>query len=443
MVIENAEQVRAVLIEKEVANNPFLKELHSRGVISNLTPGTAALLNSETVTGYCGFDPTARSLHVGSFLLIMALARLQRYGHRPLAIVGGGTGLIGDPSGKTKERNLLTEEQVAENLEGIRQQLSQFLDFQCKGNPATIVNNADWLCSERLLDFMRDVGKYISVNDLMKKESVKKRLEKEEGLSLTEFIYGPLQAYDFLILFDRYGCRLQLGGSDQTGNIFLGIDLIRRLRSVQAHGLVLPLIENSNGVKFGKTESGTIWLSPELTSPYKFYQFFFNTDDRDVGRYLRYFTWLDQTQIAELDDATMSRPGEREAQRRLATEVTKLVHGTTETAKAVRASNVLFGEEIGNLAAGDVSEIFSDVPTTSLPADWLDGARTVIDLAVVSQLTPSRGEARRLIQAGGFYVNNRRMTDPATRVTAQLTIEGRYIVLRKGARQYLLITLQE
>ena len=324
-------------------------EFKWRGMIHEATPDLHKVLAEEKLTAYIGFDPSAASLHVGSLLPIMGLARLQRFGHSPIAIAGGGTGLIGDPSGKTKERQLLTHEQVEENLAGIKEQLSRFLDFDAAENPARIVNNADWLGPISMMEFLRDVGKYFTVNNLLAKEAIRRRLDSEEGISFTEFSYPLLQAYDYLVLHDRHGCTLQMGGSDQWGNIIAGIDLIRRLRSARAHGLVFPLVTTTAGVKFGKTEAGAVWLDANLTSPYRFYQFWLNTDDRDAITYLKFFTWLSQAEISELEESVRTEPEKRKAQKELARHVTALVHGETALEKALRASEVLFGKEISGL----------------------------------------------------------------------------------------------
>src|ERR1044072_5165841 len=302
-------------------------EYEWRGMLYEATPELRSVLAKEKVTAYIGFDPSAASLHVGSLLPIMGLARLQRFGHTPIAIAGGGTGLIGGPSGNTKERLLLTHEQVEQNLIGIKQQLSHFLDFDAKENPARIVNNYDWLGPITMTEFLRAVGKHFTVNNLLGKEAISRRLESEEGISYTEFTYPLLQAYDFLVLHDRYKCTLQMGGSDQWGNILAGTDLIRRLRGARAHGLVFPLVTTSAGVKFGKTEAGAVWLDPKLTSPYRFYQFWLNTDDRDVITYLKFFTWLSKDEIDQLEQSVKSAPDKREAQRLLAREVTAMLHG--------------------------------------------------------------------------------------------------------------------
>jgi len=394
------------------------------------------------VTAYIGFDPTASSLHVGSLLTVMGLARLQRFGHTPIAIVGGGTGMIGDPSGKAQERLLLSREQIEENVAGIRQQLSRFLDFEAAGNAARIVNNAEWLASFDLLGFLRDTGKYFTVNYILQKESVNRRLESEEGISYTEFSYLLLQARDFVELFDRYGCTLQMGGSDQWGNITAGIDLIRKLRARKAHGLVWPLLMTASGSKFGKTETGTVWLDPARTSPFKFYQFWLNTDDRDVVTYLKYFTYLDRSAVDALEATTKSEPEKREAQRVLAREVTARVHGADQVTRAEQASTVVFSEDIATLDADDVLAVFDDVPSTELPGETFDGDGIgIVDLVARVQLAPSKGEARRLVQSGGVYVNNRRIADPHARIMRKQAVGGRLFLLRKGQKQNHLVRL--
>src|SRR5437667_3232408 len=348
-------------------------EFEWRGMITEATPDLRDVLAKEKLTAYIGFDPSASSLHVGSLLPVMGLARLQRFGHEPIAIAGGGTGLIGDPSGKTKERQLLTHEQVEENLIGIKEQLSHFLDFDAKENPARIVNNADWLGPITMMEFLRDVGKHFTVNNLLGKEAINRRLETDEGISFTEISYPLLQAYDYLVLYDRHQCTLQMGGSDQWGNILAGIDLIRRLRGAKTHGLVFPLVTTSSGVKFGKTEAGAVWLDPKLTSPYRFYQFWLNTDDRDVITYLKFFTWLTKEEIGELDNSLQGEPEKRRAQRELAHRVTAMLHGETELTKAERASEVLLGTEISGLSVADVFDILADVPSTEIDKSKLVG----------------------------------------------------------------------
>ncbi len=419
-------------------------EFEWRGLLFDATPELKDVLATESVTAYIGFDPTASSLHVGSLLPIMGLARLQKFGHSPIALVGGGTGLIGDPSGKTAERQLLDAEQVQINLEGIRAQLAQFLDFDRASNPAEILNNLDWLGELHLIDFLRDVGKYFTVNYMLSKESVKRRIQSDDGISYTEFTYMMLQAYDFLALHRLKKCTLQMGGSDQWGNILAGTDLIRKADSAKAHGLVFPLVTNSSGTKFGKTESGTVWLDPERTSPYKFYQFWMNTDDRDVINYLKYFTWLTRPEIEAFEKEVEENPGARAAQKELALRVTTLVHGAEAYEKALSASQVLFGGAIDSLSVSDLKDIFEDVPSTSLSAETFEGEGIgVLNLCTETGLTASNGEARRLIRSGGLFINSIRMEDENQSIQAHDLIEGQLLVLRKGKRNYHLVQLGE
>jgi tyrosyl-tRNA synthetase len=417
-------------------------ELKWRGMVYDATEGLADLLAKEPVTAYIGFDPTASSLHVGSLLTVMGLARLQRFGHTPIAIVGGGTGMIGDPSGKSQERVLLDADQIAINVAGIREQLERFLDFGASRNAARIVNNADWLGTIDLLSFLRDAGKHFTVNYMLQKESVSRRLESEDGISFTEFSYLVLQAYDFLELFDRYGCVLQMGGSDQWGNITAGIDLIRKLRATKAHGLVWPLMKTASGTKFGKTEAGTIWLDPGRTSPFEFYQFWLNVDDRDVVAYLKCFTFLDESAVEALAAVTSDSPEKREGQRVLAREVTTLVHGVEQVARAERASSVLFSEDISSLSVDDLLAVFADVPSTEIASSELGGGGLgIVDLIARVHLAPSKSEARRLVQSGGVYLNNRRAADLQARIVVADAIGGQLLLLRKGAKEQHLIRL--
>lgn len=416
------------------------EELQWRGMLYDATEGIEELLEKSKITGYIGFDPTAASLHVGSLLPIMGLVRLQRHGHTPIALAGGGTGLIGDPSGKTVERQLLTPGKLAENLAGIRGQLAHFLDFESKSNPALLLNNADWLTTISMVDFLRDIGKHFTVNYMLAKESVKQRYERGDGISFTEFSYMLLQSYDFLELYDRHHCVLQMGGSDQWGNIVAGTELIRKLRGARGYGLVFPLVTSSSGVKFGKTEAGAVWLDPQLTSPFRFYQFWFNTEDQDVVKYLKFFTLLEREEIAELEESVRLAPEKRQAQRRLAQEVTRLVHGDFQLQRALQATQVLFGGEIAGLSASDVLDIFADVPSHDLPDTLLAGeGLTLIDAVVTCGYAPSKGAARRLIESGGIYVNNRRVVDTQAKLEATTLIEGQYLILRKGARDYHLM----
>lgn len=422
-----------------MASNVF-DEFEWRELLYDATPDLRKILSEESLTAYIGFDPTASSLHVGSLVPVMGLARLQRFGHTPIAIVGGGTGLIGDPSGRTAERLLLDSAQVQENLEGIRGQLERFLDFESKSNAAQIVNNLEWLGSIRMIDFLRDVGKYFTVNYMLSKESVKRRMEAEDGISYTEFTYMMLQAYDYLELYDRYDCTLQLGGSDQWGNIVAGADLIRRLRGKRAHGFVFPLVTNAAGTKFGKTEAGNIWLDPERTSPYRFYQYWLNADDRDVIKYLKYFTWFSKEEIDEFASSLAENPEKRVAQYALADAVTELVHGESEVSRAQQASRVMFGEAMDSLSVDDILDVFEDVPSSDLDRGKFDGEGLgILDLLADSGLTASKGEARRLVRSGGAYLNNIRQTDEHARVALDDLIEGKLIVLRKGQKNYRVV----
>jgi len=410
-----------------------------RGLIYDETEAVRDLLAREKVTVYIGFDPTAASLHVGSLLPILALARFQRFGHAPIALVGGGTGLIGDPSGKTAERQLLTMERVEANVEGIRQQLARFLDFERTAAPARLINNAEWLTKLGAIDFMRDVGKHFSVNALLAKESVKRRIDSEEGISYTEFSYALLQAYDYLVLYDRFKCTLQLGGSDQWGNITAGMDLIRRVRGGKAYGLVVPLITTASGTKFGKTEAGAVWLDAQLTRPYDFYQFWINTDDRDAVRYLKFFTFLPAERIVELEAAGAREPEKRHAQRELAREVTRLVHGDEALREAEAATEKLFAGSIREMSVPELLLVFPNVPSSTtayVPEGW-----PIVDLLTSTGVTSSKSEATRLIRGGGIYVNDERVSDERLRLTPDEAIDGQLFVVRKGKKDNFLIRI--
>lgn len=416
------------------------EDLSWRGMVHSHVDGVQDMLAREKVTVYNGFDATADSLHIGHLVPLLALARLQRYGHYPIALAGGGTSMIGDPSGKSAERQLLTRDQVNANVDCIKQQLAHFLDFESKTNPARVLNNADWLMDFNLISFLRDVGKYFTVNYMMTKDSVRNRLEREDGISFTEFSYMLLQSYDFLHLYEAEGCRLQTGGSDQWGNITAGVELIRRVKGQSAYGMVYPLITKSDGTKFGKTESGSVWLSAERTSPYRFYQFWLNTDDRDVAAYLKYFTFLPQNEIAELESYVQERPEQREAQRRLAQEMTGIVHGQSGLSSAEQASQVLFGGEVSGLSAAEIEDIFADVPSSTLDKERLSGeGLSLIDLLTDSGVVKSKGEARRAISEGGVYLNNHRVSEAAQTVSLNDLMQGHFIILRRGKKNYHLI----
>lgn len=422
-----------------MSTNVF-EEFRWRGLVYDHTEAVPELLAKEKITVYNGFDPTADSLHIGNLVAMMGLARLQRFGHTPIALAGGGTGMVGDPSGKTNERQLLSLDVIRANVEAIQVELASVLDFEIKSNPARIVNNADWLAPVSLMEFLRDVGKFFTVNYMVSKDSVKSRLEREDGISFTEFSYMLLQAYDFKHLYENFNCVMQAGGSDQWGNITAGVELIRRMKAQKAHGLVYPLITKADGTKFGKTESGTVWLSAKKTSPYRFYQFWFNADDADVVSYLKIFTWLTRAEIAELETAVLEKPEQREAQRTLARLVTGMIHGETAVSKAEQAAKVLFGGELTGLDADDIQDIFAEVPSSELAKTQLEGdGLPVVDLLIACGFANSKGDARRAIQGGGIYLNNHRVTEVGQTALLSQAVDGRFLVLRKGRKEYHLV----
>ena len=414
-------------------------ELAWRGLVYESTEGLPDVLAREKVTLYIWFDPTAASLHVGSLLPMMALARMQRFGHSPIAIVGGGTGMIGDPSGKTAERQLLTVEQIDANLAGIRAQLAKVLDFDAASNAARIVNNADWLRKLNLLDFLRDTGKHFTVNYMLAKDSVKNRMET--GISYTEFTYMLIQAYDFWHLWKTERCELQVGGSDQWGNITAGTELISRREGASAHGLVLPLLTTSTGAKFGKSEEGAIYLDPQKTSPYRFFQFWLNSDDRDVPRWLRYFTFFPMEEVRALVAEHERDPGKRGAQRRLAEEMTTRVHGAAALKSVVDASQILFGGAELRAAGAEVFEVLArEIPTARVPRAELTGL-SVLDGLVRVGLASSRGDAKRGIQGKGFTVNGE-VPAPEKALAEGDLLHGRYVMLQKGKRNHALLVAE-
>lgn len=412
----------------------ILQDLEYRGLIHQVTDreGLEKQLDAGPVVLYVGFDPTADSLHIGSLLPILTLKRFQRAGHIPIALVGGGTGLIGDPSGRTSERSLNPRDIVEQWTESIKAQLSRFLDFDGVSNPARIVNNYDWLAPLNVIEFLRDIGKNFTLNYMLAKESVDSRLSK--GISFTEFSYMILQAYDFMQLHKELNCTLQIGGSDQWGNITAGLELIGRTMGSQAYGLTLPLITKSDGTKFGKTAEGAIWLDAAKTTPYQFYQFWFNTDDRDVIRFLKYFTFLSPEEIALLEKEVAEHPEKREAQRVLAKEVTKLVHGEEAVNSSIRISRALFDGNLQELSAEEIEEAFQDVPSTTVEQADIG----LIDLLIAVQAAPSRRQARQDIESGAVYVNGERTTDAGRTLTQADRLGGRYIVIRRGKKNYYL-----
>ncbi|MGD2069208.1 MAG: tyrosine--tRNA ligase [Gemmatimonadota bacterium] len=421
--------------------NDVIEVLRWRGLLRDATDGAVEHLAGAPRTIYVGFDPTGSSLHVGHLLPVMGLVHLQRAGHHPIALVGGGTGLVGDPSGRDAERLLLTRDEVFANAESIHRQLEQFLDFDAPANPARMRNNLEWLGEIRMVDFLRDVGKHFSVNAMLRKESVRRRLEQDEGgISFTEFAYQLMQAYDFLELFRREGCTAQLGGSDQWGNITAGIDLVRRTAGAEAFGVTFPLITTSTGQKFGKSEGNAVWLDAERTSPFRFYQYWINASDEDALRYLRFFTLLPRDEIEGLDEATRDEPFRRAAQKALAEDVTRRVHGESGLERALRATDALFGGEVTGLSGDEIADIFADVPSSDVPLEALSGGgKEVVELLDETGLASSRGDAKRSIQGGGIYVNSRRVEDIDERVGAEQAIEGRYLVLRKGKKSHHLV----
>ena len=404
------------------------------------TETLGAALGAGRVTAYCGFDPTAPSLHVGNLVPVMTLAHLQRAGHRPIALVGGGTGMIGDPSGKTAERQLNTPDVVRENSEAIREQLSRFLDFSPGKTGALMRDNAEWLLPLKAVEFMRDVGKHFTVNYMMQKDSVKSRLDG--GISYTEFSYMLLQAYDYLQLHRREECTLQIGGSDQWGNITAGIELIRRVDGHDAHALTMPLVTTATGTKFGKTEAGAVFLDAKRTSPYQFYQYWVNADDRDTSKFLRLFTLRSPEEIGALERAIAERPAAREAQQALARDVTERVHGVEASRAAVEVSALLFGKgEASGLSAPALAALAAEVPFAEIAAP-ANEEFDVLDLFVTAQLAASKGAARRLLEQGGLAVNGRKLGADERAVAASAMLAGGHLLLKKGARDYALVRVR-
>ena len=413
----------------------LLAELEWRGFLHHTTKDLAAHLATGRRTLYCGFDPTAPSFQVGNLMPLMLLRHFQLAGHRPIVLMGGGTGLIGDPSGKQSERPLLSEEQIRENVRRQRDQLVRLFDFDAKDTRALVLNNADWLVGQRLVAFLRDVGKHFSVNVMMQKESVKARLDA--GISYTEFSYMLLQAYDFLHLYRKEQCTIQVGGSDQWGNITAGIDLIRRVEGGDAHGLVGPLFTTASGAKFGKTEGGAVWLDPALTSPYKFYQFWYNVDDRDVESYLKLFTLLPRPDIEAQMKTHKKDPSRREAQGKLAVEVTSMVHGKQAASNATAVNAILFSDlDPRNVEPSALDLLAQEIPTARVPSG--DGL-SLVDAVVHAGLAKSKSEARRAIEQGGIYINQQRVKDPARKIEPPDWLTGGNLLLRKGKKDYALL----
>jgi tyrosyl-tRNA synthetase len=427
----------------------FVDELKWRGMIHDIMPGTEELLNKEKTSGYIGFDPTADSLHIGHMVQVMLLMHFQRAGHVPVALVGGATGMIGDPSGKSEERNLLDETSLRKNQEAIKKQLSKFLDFQSDSeNRALMVNNYDWMKDYSFLGFIREIGKHITVNYMMSKDSVKKRIgsESKEGMSFTEFSYQLVQGTDFLHLYTNYNCKLQMGGSDQWGNIVTGTELIRRKTGGEAYALTCPLITKSDGAKFGKTESGNVWLDPEKTTPYQFYQFWLNVSDEDAAKYIKIFTILDQKEIAEVINEHNKAPHERFLQKRLAEEVTVMVHSRDDYDGAVEASQILFGkgttESLRKMGESTFLSVFEGVPVFDVNSKTIDSGVTIADLcAEHTKVFSSKGELRRLVQGGGLSLNKEKIENADMIVTRDILLNDKYLLIQKGKKNYFLIRI--
>jgi len=420
----------------------IIDELKWRGLLADCTDlgALGGRLAAGPAALYCGFDPSGDSLHVGSLVGLLMLRRFQLQGHHPIALAGGATGMIGDPSGKSAERNLLSRERLDRNLASIKAQLSRILDFDSKVNPARMVDNAAWTAGVGYLDFLRDVGKYFTVNMMVAKESVRARMEGEGGISYTEFSYMLLQAHDFYHLRKSHDCEIQIGGSDQWGNITAGTELIRKKLGVQAWGLTFPLITKADGTKFGKTEDGAVWLDAAKTSPYRFYQFFINTEDSMVPAYLRKFTLLAPGEIEALEARHLANPAAREAHRALAREVTSIVHGRTACDDAVRASEIMFGGGLDGITEALFKDVAGEIPTRALERSRVEGAGSPLaDLLVHSGLCPSKGQARKDIEAGGIYLNNARVAEATRAATSGDLLFGRYLLLRKGKRSYCLL----
>jgi tyrosyl-tRNA synthetase len=422
----------------------LLEDLQWRELIADCTDiaGLGQRLSSGPITLYCGFDPTGDSLHVGHLMGQLMLRRFQLAGHHPIALAGGATGMIGDPSGRSVERNLLTRELLDHNITCIKRQLTRLLDFEAATNPALLVDNAEWTAPVSFLDFLRDIGKYFSVNMMVAKDSVRSRMDGEGGISYTEFSYMLLQAFDFYHLRQTAACELQVGGSDQYGNITAGTDLIRKKLGAPAWGLTFPLITKADGTKFGKTASGAVWLDPERTSPYRFYQFFINTEDNMVVEYLKKFTLLSREEIDPLAAEHAKDPGMRSAHKALAREVTTLVHGKSACDDAIRASEIMFGGRLEGITETVFKDVVGEIPTKDFDSAKLDGVGTpVADLVVHAGLAPSKGQSRKDIEAGGIYLNNVRVTEVARAVTTADLLFGKYLLLRKGKRTYAVLNV--
>ena len=423
----------------------LIDELRWRGMLQDIMPGTEDQLLKETTTAYIGFDPTADSLHIGSLVPILLLVHLQKAGHKPIALVGGATGMVGDPSGKSEERNLLSEDVLRQNVAGVKKQLEQFLDFDtAKPNAAQLANNYDWFKNFSFLDFIRDVGKHITVNYMMAKDSVKKRLEGETGMSFTEFTYQLVQGYDFYYLYKNMNCKLQMGGSDQWGNIVTGTELIRRKAGGEAFAFTCPLITKADGSKFGKSEKGNVWLDASKTSPYEFYQFWLNTSDEDAARYIKIFTFLTQEEVNDILARHLGNEYQRKLQKKLAEEVTAFVHGKEALAKAIQATNLLFTKDtlniIASLSEEDLDTTLTGVPALEISKEKIISANPdIVSFLAEASVFGSKGEAKKMVQGGGVSLNKQKVTDVSVKVDLSLFINEKYLFVQKGKTNYYLI----
>jgi tyrosyl-tRNA synthetase len=435
-----------VKFAESIYNMTLIQELRWRGMIQDIMPGTEELFEKEMVSGYIGFDPTSDSLHIGSLVPILLLMHLQRAGHKPFALVGGATGMVGDPSGKSEERNLLSEETLAFNLAGVKKQLSHFLDFDsAKPNAAELVNNYDWFKDFSFLNFIRDVGKHITVNYMMAKDSVKKRIEGDTGMSFTEFTYQLVQGYDFYWLYKNKNCKVQMGGSDQWGNITTGTEIIRRKMGGEAFAFTCPLVTKADGGKFGKTEKGNVWLDAQKTSPYQFYQFWLNASDEDAKKWIKLFTLLPKETIEPLIAEHDLAPQQRLLQKKLAAELTKMVHSEEDLNFAIRATDILFGnattEVLQSLSETQLLQVMDGVPTVSITEAQINEGYDLINLLADTQIFPSKGEARKMWQAGGLSINKEKINTDFTTVTKKQLLQNKYLLIQKGKKNYYLVVV--
>ena len=422
----------------------LVEELQWRGMIQDIMPGTEEQLKKEMTTGYIGFDPTSDSLHIGSLVPILLLVHLQKAGHKPIALVGGATGMIGDPSGKSEERNLLSEEQLQKNLDGIRKQLQQYLDFDpAKPNAAEMANNYDWFKNMSFIHFLRDVGKHLTVNYMMAKDSVKKRIEGESGISYTEFAYQLMQGYDYYWLYENKNCKLQMGGSDQWGNITTGTELVRRKARGEAFALTCPLLTKADGGKFGKTEQGNVWLDPAKTSPYQFYQFWLNATDEDAEKWIRIFTFLSKDTIGQLIDDHHKNAGQRLLQKALAKEITVFVHGEEEYLKAIETTEKLFGQQTAPAESLSVEDLegMEGVTKFDYALTKIQEGVDIVTFLAETKIFPSKGEARKMVQGGGVSVNRKKVDNPQIVLDASLLLHNKYLLVQKGRKNYYLVTM--